>query len=84
MIEEQQERFEVTREYKDLVFKEATLRGFKSGVRFMSPNGVKGLVKGSIVVKDNGDSDFSGDVVSSAGYGCIYDRVSNTWGSVYY
>jgi len=85
MIQEQegqQEVFEVTKEYRDLILMGASVRGFKSGARFMSPNGVKGLVKGSIIIKDNGDNSFKGDLVSTAGFGCIYDRVSNRWAEI--
>ena len=80
--QEQDERFKLTRKYKDLVLMGAIVRGFKNGVEFMSPNGVHGLVKGTLVVKDNGDSDFCGDLVSSSGYGCIYDRASDTWAQI--
>lgn len=67
--------------------KEAKARGFVEKAEFTSATGMpNGYVKGSLMVKENYEDEeefqFNGDVVSTAGWGCIYSAKEDTWGEV--
>lgn len=73
--------------YKREILAEAKKRGFKNKTTFISATGMpEGLVKGQIVIKENyedeEEKDFNGDVVSTAGWGLIYDAKNDIWGTI--
>lgn len=65
---------------------EAKKRGFKSGSYFISATGISDcLILGELEIKYTSNKsdenyEFNGDIVSTGGYGLIYDASTNTWG----
>jgi hypothetical protein len=79
----------LTSNYKKELIAEARRRGFKNKVNFTSATGMpNAFCKGKLIVKENYDPDdesehkFNGDLVSSAGWGLIYDATKDKWGEV--
>jgi len=78
----------MTKKQKQKWLDEAKKRGFISGTYFISANGVSDcLCLGELLVKYTDDKSseeypFNGDIVSTSGYGLIYDAETETWGAL--
>lgn len=76
----------LTKKQINSLLKEADKRGFRSGRYFISASGISDcLILGTLMVKytkDETDENavFNGDIVSTGGYGLIYDASTDTWG----
>jgi len=78
----------LTAKYKRDILAEAKNRGFKNRTNFTSATGMpNALCKGKLIVKENykdeEEQQFNGDVVSTAGWGLIYDAKNNKWGELW-
>lgn len=76
------------KEYESLMIKEAKKRGFGKGAIFTSATGRTGCKVGDAIkmkfysdVKAE-DRIYNGDLVSTNGVGCIFDRRTKKWATI--